>query len=101
MKKLLSLPPNLVDGFHDITGLPENEWFCTNDPVERKLGSGGGTTWLMRQCHEKWSNGLSFDEWKVAGICASRQDSNAHPCFPMGERAEIVAEPVAIADTLV
>ena len=63
MKKLLSLPPNLVDGFHDITGLPENEWFCTNDPVERKLGSGGGTTWLMRQCHEKWSNGLSFDEW--------------------------------------
>ena len=41
MKKLLSLPPNLVDCFHDITGLDRNEWFCTNDPVGKKLGSGG------------------------------------------------------------
>lgn len=47
MKKLLSLPPNLVGCFHDITGLSRNEWFCTNDPVGRKLGSGGGTTNLL------------------------------------------------------
>jgi len=38
MKKLLSLPPNLVGCFHDITGLSDTEWFCTNDPVGRKLG---------------------------------------------------------------
>ena len=49
MKKLLSLPPNLVDCFHDITGLSREEWFCTNDPVGAKLGSGGGTTWLMQE----------------------------------------------------
>ena len=49
MKKLLSLPPNLVDCFHDITGLSHEEWFCTNDPVGAKLGSGGGTTWLMQE----------------------------------------------------
>lgn len=49
MKKLLSLPPNLVDCFHDVTGLPREEWFCTNDPVGKKLGSGGGTTWLLQQ----------------------------------------------------
>ena len=49
MKKLLSLPPNLVECFHDVTGLPREEWFCTNDPVGQKLGSGGGTTWLLQQ----------------------------------------------------
>lgn len=49
MKKLLSLPPNLVECFHDVTGLPKEEWFCTNDPVGKKLGSGGGTTWLLQQ----------------------------------------------------
>ena len=52
MKKLLSLPPNLVDCFHDVTGLNHDEWFCTNDPVGRKLGSGGGTTWLLKAAYE-------------------------------------------------
>lgn len=47
MKKLLSLPPNLVESFHDISGLSREEYFCTCDPVGSKLGSGGGTTWLL------------------------------------------------------
>ena len=56
MKKLLSLPPNLVnsdsDGktiFHAITGLPVSEYFCTCDPDDRRVGSGGGTAWLLWQ----------------------------------------------------
>ena len=51
MKKLLSLPPNLVGSFHQITGLSPDEYFCTNDPVGHKLGSGGGTTYLLEQCY--------------------------------------------------
>lgn len=50
MKKLLSLPPNLVECFHDIQGVGHEEWFCTHDPIGRKLGSGGGTTWLLQAC---------------------------------------------------
>ena len=57
MKKLLSLPPNLVrkgpDGstvFHHITGLSPEEYFCTSDPADHRVGSGGGTTWLLEQC---------------------------------------------------
>ena len=50
MKKLLSLPPNLVECFHDIERADRNEWFCTSDPIGRKLGSGGGTTWLLQAC---------------------------------------------------
>lgn len=52
MKKLLSLPPNLVECFHDITGLSHDEWFCTNDPIGAKLGSGGGTTWAVAKARE-------------------------------------------------
>lgn len=52
MKKLLSLPPNLVNCFHEITGLSHDDWYCTNDPIGQKLGSGGGTTWLLEQCYE-------------------------------------------------
>ena len=53
MKKLLSLPPNLVGCFHDVTGYSREEWFCTNDPVGHKLGSGGGTAWLLQQAWEE------------------------------------------------
>lgn len=50
MKKLLSLPPNLVGCFHEITKYDKKEWFCTSDPVGARLGSGGGTTWLLESC---------------------------------------------------
>lgn len=50
IKKLLSLPPNLVECFHEIEGADPNEWFCTSDPIGQKLGSGGGTTWLLKSC---------------------------------------------------
>ncbi|MBP5715577.1 MAG: bifunctional fucokinase/L-fucose-1-P-guanylyltransferase, partial [Bacteroidales bacterium] len=49
MKKLLSLPPNLVECFHDVTNSSRDEWFCTNDPIGQKLGSGGGTTWTVQE----------------------------------------------------
>ena len=49
MKKLLSLPPNVVECFHDITGLSRDDYFCTCDPIGHRLGSGGGTTWLLQQ----------------------------------------------------
>ena len=69
MKKLLSLPPNLVGCFHQVTGLSRDEYFCTNDPVGHKLGSGGGTAWLLRQAYgaSQNDNGKSdaeaFGQW--------------------------------------
>ena len=59
MKILLSLPPNVVDCFHDITGLSRDEFFCTCDPLGHRLGSGGGTAWLLQQaCGDN-----QFDDW--------------------------------------
>ena len=57
MKKLLSLPPNLVECFHDIMHADHKEWFCTSDPVGKKLGSGGGTAWLHIPEHTRSLSG--------------------------------------------
>lgn len=53
MKKLLSLPPNLVNSFHEIANKSCEEWYCTNDPIGKKLGSGGGTAWLLENCYKQ------------------------------------------------
>lgn len=63
IKKLLSLPPNLVECFHEIEGADERQWFCTNDPVGKKLGSGGGTAWLLQQCWHKEASDTKFETW--------------------------------------
>ena len=49
LRKLLSLPPNLVSAFYELENVDRTEWFCTSDPIGMKLGSGGGTTWLLRE----------------------------------------------------
>jgi len=66
MRKLLSLPPNLVGAFHQITGYDNRQWFCSNDPVGRKLGSGGGSVWLLRQCYEHDCEDMPFEQWLTA-----------------------------------
>lgn len=49
MKILLSLPPNLVGSFHKITGLSRDEFFCASDPIGHRVGSGGGSVWLLER----------------------------------------------------
>ncbi len=64
MKKLLSLPPNLVECFHELLHADRQEWFCTSDPVGSKLGSGGGTTWLLEACRkDEGCNDMPLEEW--------------------------------------
>ena len=70
MKKLLSLPPNLVENFHEITGYKRDEWFCTNDPIGKKLGSGGGTTWLLHQAF--------LESCKGSAECVSHENGKPH-----------------------
>jgi len=49
MRKLLSLPPCLVPAFHEVEGVDKSIYYCTSDPIGRRVGSGGGTTWLLQQ----------------------------------------------------
>lgn len=63
MKKLLSLPPNLVDCFHAVEHVSTEECFCTSDPVGARLGSGGGTTWLLEASRQKEAPDVPTEEW--------------------------------------
>ena len=66
MKRLLSLPPNLVGSFHEVTGLSQDEYFCTCDPVGHRLGSGGGTAWLLQEAYRSQESGVgsqAFEAW--------------------------------------
>lgn len=63
MKKLLSLPPNLVDCFHEIKKVDRTEWYCTSDPVGFRLGSGGGTTWLLEVCRRTEAPDETMEDW--------------------------------------
>ena len=63
MKKLLSLPPNVVSCFYDITNNSPADFFCTSDPINCKLGSGGGTAWLLESCHQAEQPDNDFYNW--------------------------------------
>lgn len=63
MKKLLSLPPNVAGTFHQITGLSAESYYCTSDPAGRKLGSGGGTAWLLQSACADEGGAADFASW--------------------------------------
>ncbi len=63
MKNLLSLPPNVVGSFHAITGLSHEEYYATSDPKGHKLGSGGGTAWLLRSAYRDEQGNEPFAQW--------------------------------------
>ncbi|MDR0537818.1 MAG: bifunctional fucokinase/L-fucose-1-P-guanylyltransferase [Tannerellaceae bacterium] len=63
MKKLLSLPNNLVNSFHYMENLSKDEFFCASDPVGRQLGSGGGAAWLLDRCYNAEEAHQPFADW--------------------------------------
>ena len=63
MKYLLSLPSNAADSFHTINNKSRENWFCTSDPKDKRLGSGGGTVWLVEQCYQADNSNGGVEEW--------------------------------------
>ena len=57
------MPPNLVGVFHEVTGLSRDEYFCTCDPVGHRLGSGGGTAWLLLNAMRNEELGMRNDDY--------------------------------------
>lgn len=63
MKKLLSLPPHVANAFHSLLHVSHTTYFCTSDPADHKLGSGGGTIWLLESCRKNEAPDAPFDQW--------------------------------------
>lgn len=62
MKHLISIPSNTLPHFHQISGLSTTDWFVSSDPKEKRVGSGGGTAFLLTELFSKESE-ISFGNW--------------------------------------
>ncbi|MDR1516720.1 MAG: bifunctional fucokinase/L-fucose-1-P-guanylyltransferase [Dysgonamonadaceae bacterium] len=63
MQYLLSLPDNGASYFNDEQRHDSRQWFATSDPAGKRIGSGGGTVWLLEECYRENAPGKSFGEW--------------------------------------
>jgi len=63
MQKLLSLPPNLIADFIELQQANSQEWFVTCDPDGSKVGSGGGTAWLLAKDWQTRYPNQSFNDY--------------------------------------
>ncbi|HEX7585620.1 MAG TPA: bifunctional fucokinase/L-fucose-1-P-guanylyltransferase, partial [Prolixibacteraceae bacterium] len=62
MKHLISVPPNSISHFHQISGLHEADWFVSSDPEGKRVGSGGGTAHLLTESFHQ-EDEAPFDQW--------------------------------------
>lgn len=62
MKHLVSVPPNTIPYFHQISGLSPEDWFISSDPIGKRVGSGGGTSYLLTELFNQEKKTL-FEEW--------------------------------------
>lgn len=60
---LLTLPPALARQLDTLEHKGPPSWFATSDPGERKLGSGGGTAYLLNSAWQTTAPGCGFTEW--------------------------------------
>jgi len=62
MKHLISIPPKTIPHFHQISGLSPEDWFISSDPKEKRVGSGGGTAYLLTESFNQEKE-TKFEEW--------------------------------------
>lgn len=62
MKHLISVPPVAISHFHKMSDLSKKEWFVSSDPESKRIGSGGGTAFLLSEFW-KQEEGREFNEW--------------------------------------
>jgi galactokinase/mevalonate kinase-like predicted kinase len=65
MQTLLSVPENLVNVFNGLAPVGKESRFVLSDPAGFKIGSGGGTAWLLAN-HFRKSSHKNFQEYLAA-----------------------------------
>lgn len=79
--KLLSLPPDTVGRINSLENLNPVNFFCSCDPPGSKLGSGGGTTWIL----DEWTKSEGYDDRKKIIIHAGGQSRRLPAYAPEGK----------------
>ncbi|MCP4310605.1 MAG: bifunctional fucokinase/L-fucose-1-P-guanylyltransferase [Bacteroidetes bacterium] len=63
IQRLISLPPGMVSHFHKLEDKDPREWYCDSDPIEKKVGSGGGTASVLASAFRAEQFEGTFGEW--------------------------------------
>lgn len=79
--KLLSLPPDTVGRINVLENLDVENYFCSCDPPGSKLGSGGGTTWIL----DEWERCAAGDNRRKIIIHAGGQSRRLPAYAPEGK----------------
>lgn len=89
IQKLLSLPPGMVPHYFQLTGKDTKEWYCDSDPIDKKVGSGGGTASILASAYLAEDYDGSFAEWlslKKRMVIHSGGESRRLPAYaPYGK----------------
>ena len=67
IRRLVSVPEALIPHFYHDEKRPAGEWFCTSDPAGQKVGSGGGTAWLLHEAYRQSGFDGDFEAWLTSG----------------------------------
>lgn len=70
MHRLISLSPAVAEAIDGMTDGRLSGWFCGHDPVDRRIGSGGGTVHLLREAWKASGSESEFATWvkSVSGL---------------------------------
>jgi galactokinase/mevalonate kinase-like predicted kinase len=63
LQYLLTLPPKMAGEFEALEHRCRPSWYATSDPVQSKLGSGGGTAHLLYKAWQDTGHGSAFTHW--------------------------------------
>jgi len=89
IQRLISLPPGMVPHFFQLTGKNSDEWYCDSDPIDKKVGSGGGTASVLASAFLDEDFDGTFAEWlslKKRMVIHSGGESRRLPAYaPYGK----------------
>ncbi len=63
IQRLISLPSGMKNHFHELENRDPRQWFCDSDPGGTKVGSGGGTSWILYMAYQASGYKGNFREW--------------------------------------
>lgn len=63
IQRLISLPAGMTDYFSQLTYQDSDSWFCSSDPAEKKVGSGGGSAHLLWSAYKASGFKGSMEMW--------------------------------------
>lgn len=87
MHKLLSLPPNAVKDYNQLHNRNRDEWFCASDPIDKRLGSGSGTTWLLEECFSEECFNENSTHQENSNVANPNEDNHVN-IFPVNSASE-------------